>query len=372
MYPLDAVGEGLRNLRAGTGRPVVTTIALLACAAVLLGLELGSLKALLESARAFRAAGGAVTILKTRGQVDGAACHALGGISGIDAAAVTITGLQVRSAQLPQQPLPLVRATSGLADLLGITPNGVGVWISTDTAEQLGVDVGSPLVLDGQATRVAAIFDYPDDGRRPVLGYAIVEPAIAMGPFDECWGSSWPMNPGIQPLLLSSAYLPAVEQGQVRFSQLNGTLGVGFDGSEQFLRRPTSWSWLARGSRRRLRSGPGRLALTSPRARLGAACRRVSISALADRDGGDGRCPGDRHQLLRGHHHVAIAVASCAGRNGVPAVRRKNRRGPSLRLRYWDNFRSRDCARASPVRLLQASVSRCLHSQARHGAESVT
>ncbi len=245
MYPLDAVGEGLRNLRAGTGRPVVTTIALLACAAVLLGLELGSLKALLESARAFRAAGGAVTILETRGQVDGAACHALGGISGIDAAAVTITGLQVRSAQLPQQPLPLVRATSGLADLLGITPNGVGVWISTDTAEQLGVDVGSPLVLDGQATRVAAIFDYPDDGRRPVLGYAIVEPAIAMGPFDECWGSSWPMNPGIQPLLLSSAYLPAVEQGQVRFSQLNGTLGVGFDGSEQFLRRPTSWSWLA-------------------------------------------------------------------------------------------------------------------------------
>ena len=223
----DAVVEGWRNLRSGTGRPIAVALALTLCGATLLGLEVSSVAQLVTRAHTFQDAGGSTLILESGGQVDAAACARLGSLTvGEGAAAVTLGSRTVHPAMLPQQAVPLIRATAGLADILGAHPDGPGLWLSAEAADNLGLRVGSALVLDGQPTRVAAVYAYPEDGRRPGLGYAVIDPVPSGGAFDECWVRSWPTDDGVLPALTATAFHPSTEQSQRRFSQLNGTLGT--------------------------------------------------------------------------------------------------------------------------------------------------
>ncbi len=241
MKARDAVVEGWRNLRSGTGRPIAVALALTLCGATLLGLEVSSVAQLVTRAHAFQDAGGSTLILESGGQVDAAACARLGSLTSVEgAAAVTLGSRTVHPAMLPQQAVPLIRATAGLADILGAHPDGPGVWLSAEAADNLGLRVGSALVLDGLPTRVAAVYAYPEDGRRPGLGYAVIDPVPSGGAFDECWVRSWPTDDGVLPALTATAFHPSTEQSQRRFSQLNGTLGTTFDGAGELARRPSA------------------------------------------------------------------------------------------------------------------------------------
>jgi hypothetical protein len=241
MRARDAATEALRNLRTGTGRPVAIAIAVTLCAVILVGIEVGSVAMLVTRANEFQTAGGSTLILESAQQIDAGACHRLESLGGVDgAAAVTVNSRTAHPANLPQQSIPVVRATPGLAGILGIHPEGVGVWVSQEAADQLGTQVGSTIVLDGQSTRVAAVYPYPEDGRRPGLGYAVVEPVPASGVFDECWVRSWPVNDAIVPVLTATSFHPAPEQSPRLLSQLNGTKGSNFDGAGELARRPSS------------------------------------------------------------------------------------------------------------------------------------
>jgi len=241
MRARDAAVEGLRNLRTGTGRPAAVAAALTLCAAVLVGLDVSSVAQLVTRAHAFQDAGGSTLLLESAEQVDGAACQRLADRTGVEgAAAVTLGSRTAHAAPLPQQSIPLVRATAGLAGILGARPDGAGVWVSAEAADQLRVHVGSTLVLDGQPTRVAAVYPYPSDGRQPGLGYAVIEPVPATGVFDECWVRSWPVDDALTPLLTATAFHPAAEQSQRHLSQLNGSLGANFDGAAQLAQRSSA------------------------------------------------------------------------------------------------------------------------------------
>ncbi len=241
MRVRDAASEALRNLMTGTGRPAAIVIAVTLCAAVLVGLEVGSVAMLVTRANEFQAAGGSTLILESAQQVDAGACHRLESLAGVDgAAAVTVNSHTAHPANLPQQAMPVVRATPGLAGILGVRPDGAGVWVSQEAADQLGLQVGSTIVLDGHSTRVAAVYAYPEDGRRPGLGYAVVEPVPASGVFDECWVRSWPVSDAIVPALTATSFHPGQEQSQRRLSQLNGTKGATFDGASELARRPSA------------------------------------------------------------------------------------------------------------------------------------
>lgn len=246
MNARDAVTEGWRNLVSGTGRPLAVAMALTLCATVLLGLDVRSVALLVTRAHAFQDAGGSTLILETGQQVDAAACQRLASLTDVQgAAAVSLGSRTVHPAMLPQQSVPLIRATANMADIVGAHPDGAGVWLSSEAADSLGVRVGSTLVLDGLTTRVAAVYAYPEDGRRPGLGYAVIEPVPADGAFDECWVRSWPVNTAIIPALTATAFHPAPEQSQRHFSQLNGSLGADFKGAQELAQRPSAPTPLA-------------------------------------------------------------------------------------------------------------------------------
>lgn len=163
----------------------------------------------------------------------------LGRLDGVDAVGVILRQRSVVAAQLPQQPIDLVRATPGLAGLLNASVDGAGVWVSREVADVLGARVGSTLVLDGTPARVASVFDYPDDGRRPGLGFAIIEPTPA-GRFDECWLRQWPSTDRAE-AMVSWSLVPGEPGGstEVAVSALNSSFGSRFEGAKLFADRLT-------------------------------------------------------------------------------------------------------------------------------------
>jgi hypothetical protein len=244
MHPVDAAVEAWRNLLSGTARALWLVLALTAAGGVLIWLDLGAVVNLVRGAHAYAEAGAATLVLQTAGRVDGAACQRLGSLDGAAAGAITVQHHAVRPAQLPQQDIEVAIATPGLARILGIAPRTAGVWVSREAADALAVQVGSALVLDGRFTTVAAVYDYPDDGRRVGLGYAVIEPVPADGAFDECWLERWPLSAGTRGLLNSVATRAGTDDDTRTIAQLNPTLGIGFDVEALYGRRPTASAWL--------------------------------------------------------------------------------------------------------------------------------
>lgn len=225
--------EAARNVRSGTAVTVQLMVLLgLLCAGTVLagGLELRSLT---DAAQHYRDAGAAVLILRADGRVDPAACEALGGTPGVTAGALRRAPSDIVAAALPGSSIPTYEVSAGLAALLGESA-GEGVLVSRAVADALGT--GALATTTGQLG-VTGVYEYPDDGRRADLGFAILVPTVSSEPFDECWAQTWPETPALESLL-RTAVLPG--EGS-ELLQLNGSLGEAFDGQQRFDGRVTRW-----------------------------------------------------------------------------------------------------------------------------------
>lgn len=92
---------------------------------------------------------------------------------------------------------------------------------------------------------MAGQYEYPEDGRLPVLAYNAVSEVPATGFFDACWIEIWPENPALDELLT----FPIRSNGTIspdetpKIQQLNASEGTAFDGSQRLERIP-SWFFL--------------------------------------------------------------------------------------------------------------------------------
>ncbi|WP_133411820.1 hypothetical protein [Agromyces badenianii] len=112
--------------------------------------------------------------------------------------------------------------------------------ISEEVSEELAVEAGSTLVVDGDNARVSEVYKYPVDGRRAELEYAVLLPTIDTSHFDQCWAATWPVPDNIASLVRTAIAVDAASDSQVDIGQLNSALGPSFDGEELLRGRITS------------------------------------------------------------------------------------------------------------------------------------
>ena len=242
MRPWALIGESHRNLVSGATRAVVLAIVWTGLLATLTVSDVVTAHSLLVRAAEFQSSGAATVVVTAPGRVDGAACELLSRRETVaSAGALRAAPVSVEALVSPGVPVPTSEATVGLVDQL----TGAPVWgllLSADAARSLGVVAGDTLDLDQGVTTVSSVFDYPDDGRRAGLGYSALVTVPAVGAFDECWATSWPLDRDL-PGLLASVVLPADADGEEMptvVAQLNQTRGAEFAGEHLYRSRPTA------------------------------------------------------------------------------------------------------------------------------------
>lgn len=270
----------------GTSRAVALALLLALIVGSISTLDIATTRTIISDAQHFRDAGGSVLVLSAPDRIDGATCDALGRIDGVRAAgALRESEERIVASALPSTSIPTFTATGGLTRILGaespVRDRRSGVIVSEEVATSLGLSLGDEWSTSAGAVPVAEVYPYPDDGRRPGLGYAALMPVPTNGErFDECWLDAWPPL-AEAPALLQMSVLPAtVDQDQPQLSQLNTTLGTSFDGSGKFGSRITRWGHLMSGA---LALGTGWFAVRIRRLELASALHsgvsRRSLSA---------------------------------------------------------------------------------------------
>ena len=236
------VREVWRDIATGTARAGVLSalFALLVCGPALV--DCAQVVGIGAQAARFRASLASVRVFEAKGAIDGAACHALGRIPGVRAAAVRTAETGVRAAALPASSIPLYEATPGIGAIVR-APGAptTGVLASEQVAAALGLHPGSALALAAGDAEVAGVYPWDEgDGRRPGFAYAVISPVLAQGVFDECWVESWPMSAAIPPLA-RTAVIPDGEP-EVKEGAFNASLGASFDGDALLRGRLTRWA----------------------------------------------------------------------------------------------------------------------------------
>ncbi|MEU0488107.1 hypothetical protein ABZ249_02685 [Nocardiopsis sp. NPDC006139] len=243
MNVRELIGEVRRNLGTGTTRAALFALALAAVVGALAVADARAIVGLHQRSAEFTAAGASVRVLNVAGNVAGSACDALTGVPGIGASGALAEDGSLRLAAMPDNPLPAYRVTPGMASVLGVRAEAAsGVWVSTGTAETLGVGPGQRLETDSGTVTLAGVFDYPDDGRDSRLGYAVLVPEPAAGVFDQCWADVRPPTEEADELLRWAVRPGADPSLSVTLGQLNTSLGATFDGAAAFAERPTRFA----------------------------------------------------------------------------------------------------------------------------------
>lgn len=191
----EALREAWRDIASGAGRTVTFTLLFAATAGgIVLAAGLSSAAAV-RDAREFVASGAAIYMMKASGRIDGRSCDAMSSLANVGASgAIREQDQGVSSSRLPRSPISLFAVSRGFAALLSADgdANGGGLSLSKDAATTLGVTAGQKLETARGITRVAAVFDYPDDGRDPLLSFAATEAVDGEAAFDQCWAMIWP------------------------------------------------------------------------------------------------------------------------------------------------------------------------------------
>jgi len=236
------LSEALRNIVTGTTRYVLFTTALTVLSGMLIVADGLAITQQVESAERFESSGAATLILSAQGRIDGAACERLTSINGVQAAgALRQSGNKITFTLIPDSPVPAFEVTPGFTSLLApeSTP-GAGLSISRDVAQTLGVRIGDKTATTQGTAQIAAVYDYPDDGRRPGFGYAVLLPADGDNSFDECWARTWPQLDDVGSLLFTALTPGTADPNHPpTLSQLNSSLGEHFDGNTLFRGRIT-------------------------------------------------------------------------------------------------------------------------------------
>ncbi len=199
---------------------------------------------LLADATTYRTVGASIMTIEAQGRIDGPACNALATIPGVRASgAVRTTRENLTTAVLPSAPIPVFETTAGFLDVMG-TGGTSGVVLSADALDAVSRNVGDELSLrDGRSVTITGSYVYPSDGRSPGFGYAALLPAAPIEPFDQCWVDVWPVSPQTRSLLSTTVNPDSSAQAEnPTVSQLNTTLGTGFDGNARFAMRITRFA----------------------------------------------------------------------------------------------------------------------------------
>jgi len=238
--------EAARSIATGTARTLTFAIALGLTTLSLLAADLGSVRQLAEEAVRFTESGASVLTVTAVGRIDAAGCERLGEIPEVRAVgALRNAEGNVTVGALPRSPLPLREVSPGFpAVLRSDTVDAPGVILSRDASDLLALSLDGVLSTTAGTTRVAGVFEYPDDGRRPGFGYLALEVTADDRPFDECWVDAWPTLPDLAAILLTTVGPPvgSSQDEQPVLSQLNTSLGRTFEGETRFAQRPTAWA----------------------------------------------------------------------------------------------------------------------------------
>lgn len=197
MRVREAVREGWRDVVAGAGGAALFAILAAVVLGGIVGVRATGVVAEVRAAHEFVAVGGATTIVRAPGRIDGRACDALVDIASVSAAGALREDVEgtVPSA-LPRTAVPTYDVTDGFGALLSrVGGGGAGVMASRAVSDELGLAAGDALSTATGTSRVSAVYDHPDDGRDPELEYALLAPTVDDGrAFDACWATIWPQD----------------------------------------------------------------------------------------------------------------------------------------------------------------------------------
>ncbi|GAA4157349.1 hypothetical protein [Leifsonia shinshuensis] len=234
--------EAGRNIVTGTTRFALLGILSAVVFASLVLLDALTTSGLVASAERFRSSGAATEILVAEGRVDGAACEALAGVPGVTASgALRSSARKITIATLPDAPVPAHEVSPGFSAVVSDRAGSPsGVLLPRELADMIRAGLGDEVATDAGPMRVAEVFDYPSDGRRPGFGYAILSVGSALGSYDECWATAWPQLPNLRTLLLATMS-PSAGDGadKPQIMQLNSSQGASFEGNASFTDRLT-------------------------------------------------------------------------------------------------------------------------------------
>lgn len=236
--------EARRRIASGTARTVVFALLLSAATLGLLVADLSVVHSITRAATEFRTSGASVLILAAPGRIDGAACESLAQLPTVRAAgAIRELPDGFTAAALPSSKVPAIEVSEGaLAVLYAETTPHPGVVVSDQLAEVLAVAAGDVIATATSAVPVRGSYIYPDDGRRPGLGYAVLIPVHPEDVFDECWVDAWPMTQELPAIIQTTLLEARGDDEQQTLSQLNTRFGERFDGATRFSERITRFA----------------------------------------------------------------------------------------------------------------------------------
>jgi hypothetical protein len=235
--------EARRNLESGTTRALLLGMVWCVLLSGLLVWNVAVTADLLQSARGYQDAGASVTVVDAAGRIDGQQCASLAALPNVrGAGALRADPAPLTPAVTPGVELPTFEATPGLIGiLLPDARERNGIFLSDAAADALGAG-RTPLALGDRSVDIAGTFPYPEDGRRPLLGYSVVETVPDAGTFDQCWVAVWPESPRVQSIAGSAVVVDEdAGQGPPTVGQLNSSLGRTFDGEASYRNRATAF-----------------------------------------------------------------------------------------------------------------------------------
>jgi len=273
MLPSSIASEAWRNVISGTTHAVRYAMLLTLIIATTGMVELLPIIGLIARANEFQQSGGATIVYEARNQIDPMTCDSLISLEGVLAAgALQARETPITALALPAAAIPVFNVTPGALGLFTTTGDldNLGVILSDDAATTLGINPGDTLATSEGDIRVSAVYSYPDDGRRPGMGYAMLVPTLSRDLMDECWVASWPQNDNIANYLPMTLYYGNQGDSATRpvMGQLNTSLGRTFDGYYQFQHRPLRYAVVLNGV---IAFGIGLLSVFTRRLELAAA-----------------------------------------------------------------------------------------------------
>lgn len=238
--------EAWRNVLSGTSRAGLLALVLIGIAVGCQLADLLAVRSITQQVDEFRASGADTLVYTSTGRIDPGRCELLAEQPHVIAAGAVRRDQELYAAALPASSIPSYAVTPGFPGVLlnSSAPLGAGVVLSRDLAETVDRDAGSTLALVGGVAPVAAVYDYPQDGRAVGFGYALLTPTSDPAPFDACWVREWPMTDTTEMLLrgVGVAGEPVADAPAPDLSQLNTTLGRRLDAPALYADRPTRWA----------------------------------------------------------------------------------------------------------------------------------
>ena len=244
-----------------------------------------------SSVRQWTGSGASTYAITAQGAISGSRCESLRSVNGVRAAGAFREAERLTFAALPSTGVPAYETTPHAADVFfasssagadaaidsdddsadSVASSSAGLILSRDVADTLGARIDDEQMLqDGRSTRIAGIYEYPDDGRQSGYGYAVLEPVVvadirtddgsdsshsaADDLYDTCLVYAWPAPDGIQSLLRLTLVGSGSETGSMasddsrssqtaqsaQIAQLNTTFGSTPPNASSFTDRVTA------------------------------------------------------------------------------------------------------------------------------------